>query len=537
MKILFFSPNSDILLHSIPETLLIKELLNKKNEVIRIYCDSLFKNFCSSMECSKIDLEADPHDKKNICKKCLKTSKTINQMNGVNAIAISNFIDEFKIKEVNNYIDNLNYENFSFRTDSFLSQKLKMKSLYETILKFKINDYKLNKQQFNYYKEKLRVSLYSYFSAKRIAKEIEFDTLIVYSPQYEINNLFCEGINSTKKIKIYFIEGSENLYVRHAGLRIWDWNKNQLVSPVKSKWDDIKSKSYPKFSKKIVKEHINQLINASNINVYSTKKNKNFTFKNKFDLAGFEKIFLLSMSSSDEAFAAYAIDAFPDSKYVSKVFKNQSEWVLDTIDFFKDKKEFGLIIRIHPREFSNRRENQISSNYKNLQRIFKKINLNNVYINYPSDNISIYNLFEIVDVTLVSWSLTAIESLLFNVPVIVYDNDLTNYPNELVISGSTKKDYYLNIENEFKNKSKTDLKSNTLLWLSVNHFSNSIFIKNIKLFKLFTTLSRFLIKYNLFYFLGIVLKFTFSFNDFDKNSKKRLNNLIQNKLDDLTQTL
>ena len=115
------------------------------------------------------------------------------------------------------------------------------------------------------------------------------------------------------------------------------------------------------------------------------------------------------MSSADEAFAAYTIDAFPSSKFHSKVFKNQKEWLLETIDFFKNRKEFGLIIRVHPREYINRREDQISSNYKNLQKILEAIDFDNIYVNYPSDNVSIYNLFEIVDVTLVSWSLTAID--------------------------------------------------------------------------------------------------------------------------------
>ena len=66
------------------------------------------------------------------------------------------------------------------------------------------------------------------------------------------------------------------------------------------------------------------------------------------------------MISTDESFAAYVINAFPKSKYISNVYKDQTEWVLSTIDYFKSKKDYGLIIRIHPREFKNKRESQIS---------------------------------------------------------------------------------------------------------------------------------------------------------------------------------
>ena len=96
---------------------------------------------------------------------------------------------------------------------------------------------------------------------------------MVYSPQYEINNFFCEGINSTKKIKTYFIEGSENVYLKHSGLRIWDWNENKLVSPVKSKWEDLKKLNLPYFSNNIVNKHIRELHKASSLHVYSSKKN------------------------------------------------------------------------------------------------------------------------------------------------------------------------------------------------------------------------------------------------------------------------
>ena len=50
-------------------------------------------------------------------------------------------------------------------------------------------------------------------------------------------------------------------------------------------------------------------------------------------------------------------------------------------------------------------------------------------------------------------------------------------------------------------------------------------------------MNKFTLKYELFFFLRLALKFTFSFSNFDKFSKKRLNDLIQNKFDDLTQTL
>lgn len=538
MKILFFSPFSNIIEHSIPETLLLKEILkNGKNNVVRVYCDSLFDSFCTSMECLKLSIQNDTSDKKSVCIQCRKVSKSLSQLNGLNAIPISKFLSNNKILEINNYIEKLQIENFTFESDHFLSEDLKKKSLYETILKFKLKDLNLNKEQFDYYKTKLKVSLYSYYSAVNIAKETLFDSMVVYSPQYEINNFFCEGINSVKKIKTYFIEGSENVYLKHSGLRIWDWDKYKLVSPVKSKWDDLKNLRLPSFSKTIVKKHINELHKASSVHVYSSKKTKNFKFLNNFSTQKFKKTFLLSMSSTDESFAAYVINAFPKSKYISNVFKNQTEWVLKTIDYFKSKKDYGLIIRIHPREFKNKRETQISPSYLKLLKILGQINYDNIYINNPTDEISIYNLFEIVDVTLVSWSLTAIESLLQNVPVIVYDNKLTNYPDELVISGSTKKEYINNL-NEFTTKKSYKNHNNySFKWLQVNHFGNNVYLKNRKLFKYYILLNKVFLKLKLYLLLRYSIRITLFNLTFNKYSQKRIKKLFENRLNSLLETL
>ena len=345
MNILFFSPNSNIIEHSIPESLLMKELLkNRDNVIYRVFCDTLFDSFCSSMECLNLNIKDSVDKKKLICKQCQKTSQAINQSIGIRALPISNYISKEKNWEINNYIDNLGYEKFSFDSDDYLSQDLKKKALYETILKFKLKDLNLDKEQFDYYKTKLKVSLLSYFSAINLSKEFDFDILVVYSPQYEINNFFCEGINSTKKIKTYFIEGSENVYLKHSGLRIWDWNENKLVSPVKSKWEDLKKLNLPYFSNNIVNKHIRELHKASSLHVYSSKKTKSFKFENNFSTEKFRKTFLLSMSSTDESYAAFIVKAFPESKYNSKVFKDQIEWVIHTINFLRREKSMGLLL-------------------------------------------------------------------------------------------------------------------------------------------------------------------------------------------------
>ena len=87
------------------------------------------------------------------------------------------------------------------------------------------------------------------------------------------------------------------------------------------------------------------------------------------------KILLATMSSYDEVFSAFVINKFPKSKYVSTVYKNQFEWILDTINFVSTIENVYLIVRVHPRTFSNKRENVISKESNDLINIFYHISL------------------------------------------------------------------------------------------------------------------------------------------------------------------
>tara|TARA_B100000579_G_scaffold340177_1_gene291716 strand:- start:4339 stop:6000 length:1662 start_codon:yes stop_codon:yes gene_type:complete len=539
MKITFYSPNSFITVHSIPESVLIKELVKQGHKIHRVFCDGLYQSLCSSMSSSGNNHQSDLTLKKTICSKCTCISRGLEQIKGIEYHYVSKYLKKDKKVEIDEYIAKLSHENFSFKSDYFLNRKLKLKALYLTILTYKLNDLKLSKENFEYYKEKLRNSLYSFHVAQQLKKIIKSDLLFIYSPQYEINNFFYEGFKS-KSLKTYFIEGSDNLFFKHSALRIWDWDRYKLESPVKLNWRNYELTKLPLRAKRLSEKHIKSFLKGKNIHVYSpSPKKKEIKFSKGFDLKKFKKVFLLSTSSYDESFAANVIGAFPDYKIKSKVFKNQMDWILYTIKFFNNYPEFGLIIRIHPREFSNRREGQVSNHYRQFLKIIgsKKLEAN-IYINYPNEKISIYDLFKVVDVTLASWSITAIESLIFGKKVITYDNKLTNYPDDIVISGSSVKEYYGNlkkiINDELTSKEQEFYKEKGLNWFMLNHYVNNLYIKiNAKGFSFLMNLLKLSIKVNNKYLIWGSIFLNLRILKLNNFSRRRFFDMIKFKLDHL----
>ena len=55
-------------------------------------------------------------------------------------------------------------------------------------------------------------------------------------------------------------------------------------------------------------------------------------------------------------------------KFEQNIFKNQMEWINTSINFFKDKKNIDLLIRVHPA--------QIRGDVPSDQKIEDEVNLN-----------------------------------------------------------------------------------------------------------------------------------------------------------------
>ena len=77
MKVLLFSPNAYITVHSIPEALTAQCLKNNGIEIVKIGCDGLYQNFCVSMSAASIWPTDSDDLKKQICLKCKKITKKL----------------------------------------------------------------------------------------------------------------------------------------------------------------------------------------------------------------------------------------------------------------------------------------------------------------------------------------------------------------------------------------------------------------------------------------------------------------------------
>jgi hypothetical protein len=160
-------------------------------------------------------------------------------------------------------------------------------------------------------------------------------------------------------------------------------------------------------------------------------------------IASKRKVVVALMSSYDEILAAYAICAFDTSD--GKLFGSQVDWINEITNFFKKRQDLFLIIRVHPRELPNAREGQKSENAILYEKIFEVLP-SNIIINWPADDISIYDLAEYADLFLNGFSSSGLEVSLLGLPVISSVAEWNSYPIDLDYKVESRAEYFSAID-------------------------------------------------------------------------------------------
>ena len=469
MNIQFFSLFSAIKQHSLPESYLAKALKNDKHYITYVNCGGILKNFCTAMSGCGLDIDSIQSSKRRICQKCNNFSNIINKEISSNVLYLSEYMTETYINEINTIMANITKDNcIEFQ---YLGVEVGRLASYEPVLHHKKMTLDFDAEDWIEYRINFQNCLIALRSYEQLFTKNKPDLVIIYSPQYGVNGVVSKFIQN-HNIRVYFIEGGSSNSERYKSLRIWDFKKFGLVNPALSYWKEKKDTVKEEDVKRI-RGHISELLAAKSHAVYSEAPSNSFDIFNYFKIKNHQKIILASLSSFDEAYAAYVIKKFPENKVKSNVYINQFEWIKDTIKYLSNYPDIFLIIRVHPRDYSNKRDNKRSEQSYIWEEILQDLP-SNIVVNYPYEKISIYDLFKDINVLLTGWSATGIEAMFYGIPVVTYDKNLPSYPNDIHFSGSNRKEYFNNIQKALKNGRNEKIITNAYKWSAFN-FSLGVF--------------------------------------------------------------
>ena len=441
MKILFYAPHAAIWVHAFPEALVAESLLQQGNEVVYVGCGRQFKSYCVAMSAFGLKYDSPEKEKENICRKCERNKAFIRKEFGLNGPDIAQELSAEDIRQAEGILKDVTPENYLAL--EFSGIEVGRLTLYEFLLNHKKNNLEIDPNKWPEYKAALKNSIFSALASMRIIEREKPDRLIAYNSFYSVNHVCCKAADKFT-VPHYLLHAGNNMAHRMETLNLSKgYSCNVLTrNPL---WGHYKNTPCSSAQLGTVTDHVLALLGAKSIFVYSAPKSlEKIDLRPKFGIAAQQKVLVVTMSCHDERFAAVTIGVMPPDQGL--VFPTQIDWIDALTEFITRRPELFLIIRPHPREFPNKRELGTSEYASKLKA--RLVDLpDNVKVNWPSDQISLYDIANIADVFLNSRSMTGMEMSLLGLPVVIYSPDqLYAYPPDLNYVADSREDYFLQID-------------------------------------------------------------------------------------------
>ena len=441
LKVLFFTPHAALWAHTASEALLAKSLSEHGIEVSYLTCGRAM-NYCAVMTSRRMPPGVSLAETAALCALCRRSAKRISTIYN---FPLSEMADHISASELDDCAQRARDAVAARTLDTTLFGVLVGRlALYEFTLAHKKMSTELTDEQWVEYGIYLENSLISLVSMANYLKTHRPDAVVAYSPQYSNINPATQYALG-QGIRVVFIENGTNIADRLGTMRIWDWAVHGLVNPALRYWKATELNRVTAASAGKVTSHFMQLLSGQHFAVFSPVYSGDAGLRSRWNVREDQRVVTITLSSYDEAYAALLIGGFPESKVFSDVFRTQAEWLRATIDWAAGRPDIFLVVRVHPRDFPNKREQRHSEQSVLLRDILATVP-DNVHINWPAEDVSLYDLLDVTDVLTTGWSVTALEAMSLGIPVVTYDSNLPSYPADVMRTGRSAEAYFENLD-------------------------------------------------------------------------------------------
>ena len=441
MKVLLFSPHAAVWAHSYPEALVAEALVQQGHEVVFVGCAGLLVSHCIAMNACGVPFQANLEQKKKICDRCKKSKEIIRGNFSFSHLDIEEYVNASDLAHAEDLLSQVTSENIlEFSIDGLEVGRI---ATYEVLLQAKKITLEFSPEEWRRYQASLRNVIVVLLGMRRMFDAVRPARVVVYNALYSVNRIVCR-LAEIKGIPQYFLHAGENLSDRQQNLMLDRGQNYAHYGYMRKKWVRRQTVPCSVNEAKLVTDHFLEVIKGRSPWAYSSApKGDEFELRKRFKISSGQKVICATMSSYDELFAAEIIRAIPTD--MDPIFPKQIDWISALINYVEAKPHLFLIIRVHPREFPNKRESVLSAHAQLLTDLLLNLPCN-VSVNWPSDNISLYDIANITDVFANAWSSAGEEMTLLGIPVVLYSHDLVLYPPDLNFVGTTEAEYFRQIE-------------------------------------------------------------------------------------------
>ena len=431
MTLVFFSPYSAIWKHSEIELSFLRKVSSSHVDSIFLSCRGLYSSFCNSMSAFGLSENSSTEAKMSICNICKKNSNFKEKIN-LNLKYIEDYIENNENDLVNDFMNTVNKDNWTNAT--FQNIPIGRAALYEIQLRYKLKNLNLSDEIWRIYLTQLKYCVQTIIAARKVLSENNASGVVVYNDLYSLNFAFT-SVAKDLKLATYSLHASgpvNDVYSRYS-IDDHKFKIRQLID--NPGWNIAKNKPLNFIKIYRISKFLNGLLSAKSFLVYSSRTTQVFrrsNFRSKWNIPKDKKIVLVTLSSYDEVIA----ELFQNHSLHKNDLISSIDLTKKIIEFCRSNTDWFFIVRPHPREFSNKRENTNSESGRELLDFLMFQTLpKNMFISLPEHHISLYQLIFVSDFILNLISTAGIESLALGRPVIYMENNLFSaYPRELNIN-------------------------------------------------------------------------------------------------------
>lgn len=469
---LFFSPFGRILPHAIPEATLAYELKRKGYAVTHITCGEFLKGQCVVLDAYGLNNENLTAEIVNkTCQECTACAESLFEknipMHGILEVKAQQLAES----EISRLIAGISPQNFAeFEYEGLCFGKI---AGYQHLINFKKFTPHFDESEFPVFLKELEHCLWVFFALKTYSSQNAAlpDVCFVYNSLYSVNAVF-RHFYEQKGVRVVSLHAGANLHHSLDSLLLMEKSVFTHISRLKDIWPEFASRRLTKERTDWVIDHFKELAAGKSAFAYSAPAQKSTApdIRKVWHIPAEKKICLAAMSSYDERFAAEFTGNLASSQ--DAIFVDQIEWIKAIKEFAASHKHIHFIIRLHPREFPNKRES-VQSKHAELVIEALRNHPENLTINTPADDLSLYDIAREVDLALTSWSSVSKELMLLGIPVVLYTADSQWYPATLAKVGRSRSEYFELIEHKINEGWSVKNSINVFKWLAFETIDNT----------------------------------------------------------------
>lgn len=471
MRILVFAPHAEIWVHAFPEALIAESLRDSGNEIIYVSCGGLLERFCVPMEGHRLTPASSEQERGSVCRDCQFNDRLLRTSFSFSGPSLRDVLTPADFEEADRMLDSCERSVLpDLKIDGVPVGQM---AFYQIMLKYKRFDFELSEPEWRQYVVELRHTLLAAKATRKLIDLHRPDRLIVYNALYSVNRV-ASTIAESCGVPAYFLHAGTNLANRLQTMMLGRGNTFDWFAHVRSQWPRFSATACPPENLSLVSDHFLELVRGQNVFVYSSKQGREFfDLRTRFGVTENQKVLVATMSSYDEEIAARTAGVRKPQD--TCLFPRQVDWILALVEFVRARPDLFLVVRVHPREFPNRREGVKSQHAALLQRVFTDLP-DNVKVNWPDDDISLYDLVDQTDVFLNAWSAAGKEMAMLGVPVVIYGRDLPLYPADLNYLGETREQYFARIEEALRDGWSFEIARRAYRWLALEFITATVFL-------------------------------------------------------------